>query len=178
MIKYRNELPSLMKRLGLPMVAAELGVAEGYNSADLLDNGIEKLYMVDAWETLPQRGDGGFPKDWHESNLAAALKRVSKHGDKAVILRGYTNVMAKEVEDNSLGLVYIDADHSYAGCRNDVLAWWPKLVKGGIMAFHDYEMRQYGVKEAVQEWAREHKLEVHLIPENKPEDAGAWIIKN
>jgi len=60
LIKYRSQLPSLLKDLGLPMVAVEIGVAEGYNSIDLLNNGILKLYMVDNWGTINgQRGDGG-----------------------------------------------------------------------------------------------------------------------
>ena len=39
-------------------------------------------------------------------------------------------------------------------------------------------MPQYGVKQAVQEFASEQNLEIHLIPENQIQDAGAWIIKS
>jgi transposase len=60
---------------------------------------------------------------------------------------------------------------------NDIAAYWSKLVSGGIMSFHDHENESYGVKKAVAEFAKENNLEVHLLPENKPEDAGAWIQK-
>lgn len=36
-----------------------------------------------------------------------------------------------------VGLVFIDGDHSYESVRNDFLAWFPKVVNGGIMAFDD-----------------------------------------
>ena len=50
-IQHRTELTDLLKFYDLPLTAAEIGIAEGYNSADLLNAGIEKLYMVDAWQT-------------------------------------------------------------------------------------------------------------------------------
>lgn len=36
-------------------------------------------------------------------------------------------------------LVFVDGDHSYAGCRGDIETWWPHLVPGGVLALHDYE---------------------------------------
>ncbi len=173
MVKHRIDLVKLLKDLKLPLIGAELGCAEGYFSNDLLEQGLEKLFMVDAWQTLPVKGDGGFPQDWHDANFKAALQRVEKHGTKAVVLRGLTAEMAKEVPDESLGLVYIDADHSYSGAMADILAWAPKLVPFGIMAFHDYLAPQYGVNRAVNEYARSKNYRVYNIPENKPEDAGA-----
>lgn len=35
-------------------------------------------------------------------------------------------------------LVFIDGDHSYAGCAGDIRAWMPNLKPGGILAIHDY----------------------------------------
>jgi len=34
--------------------------------------------------------------------------------------------------------VFVDADHSYAGCKGDIEAYWPTLKPGAIMAGHDY----------------------------------------
>lgn len=171
MIKHRTEIPDLMKRLGIPLIGAELGVAEGYNSNDLLEHGMEKLYLVDAWATLEGRGDGAFPQEWHDMNFKKTLDRVAKHGDKAVILRGTTLEMAKEIADGSLGLVYLDAAHWYHDVMADLHAWFPKVMKGGMIAGHDYANLSYGVYQAVQDFTR-GRFEVHLIRENKPEDAG------
>lgn len=174
-INYRIQLPSLLKELGLPMTAVEVGCAEGYFSADLLANGIETLYMVDNWGTLSQAGDAANNQAWHDKNYNAAMERIRPYGTKAIILRGLSVEMAKKIHDNSLGLVYIDCDHSYEGVKADINAFFPKLVKGAVMAFHDFENQSYGVKQAVQEFCN-GRFEIHLLPENKTEDAGAFFI--
>ena len=173
MVEYRTELPELLKKLGLPMVAAELGVAEGFNSADLLRGGIEKLYMVDAWATLPVKGDGANGQGWHDKNMLAAMERVKPFGDRAIFLRGLTTDMADLVPDNSLGLLYLDAGHDYNSVMNDLVTWYSKVVKGGVIAGHDFLNPAYGVERAVKEFA---KSEIYTIPENKPEDAGFLFI--
>lgn len=174
MVKHRIDLVKLLKDLKLPLIGAELGCAEGYFSNDLLEQGLEKLYMVDAWQTLPVKGDGGFPQDWHDSNFLAAMRRVEKHGSKAVVLRGMTTEMAKDVPDNSLGLLYLDAGHDYTSVKNDLIAWFPKLIHGGVCAGHDYLNTAYGVRQAVNDFTGK---KVFVIEENKKEDAGFLFIK-
>jgi hypothetical protein len=53
-------------------------------------------------------------------------------------LRGYSVPMAHMIPNASLDLVYVDAAHDYRNARNDVLAYWPKLKPGGVMAGHDF----------------------------------------
>lgn len=176
-ITHRLQLPSLMKHLGLPMKAVELGVAEGLFSRDLLENGIELLFSVDVWQTLDQKGDASSDSSWHINNYNNAVKLLSPFGNKSVIIRGLSYEMSDLIDNSSLGLVYVDCDHSLESVRKDIVAWYPKLVNGGIMSFHDFEMPQYGVKQAVQEFAEENNLEIHLLPENAVKDAGAYFFK-
>lgn len=173
-IKYRRDLGKIID-LSLP--AAEIGVAEGYFSADILSWGVAKLYMVDAWTHLNVSGDGANSQSWHDKNLSDAKMRVSKYNGRAVILKGISWEMGVYVADESLGFINIDCDHSYGGVKQDIQAWWPKLIKGGVMSFHDYENTAYGVKRAVTEFASANGLEIHLLPEDKIEDAGAYLIK-
>jgi len=170
MIQYRRDLNQI---IDLTLPAAEIGVAEGYFSADILSWGVPKLYMVDAWKHLEVAGDGANSQEWHEKNYNAAIGRTSKYNRE--ILRGISWEMAAQVPDESLCFINIDCDHSYEGVKKDIAAWWPKLVKGGVMAFHDYENNAYGVKQAVKEFAS--GIEIHLLPEDKPEDAGAYLVK-
>lgn len=175
-LKYRRDLPALMRELNLPMIGVEVGVAEGYFSNDLLEGGIEKLYCVDIWNHEEVTGDGSMDQEWHNKNYRATMHRIAKHIDKAVILKGFSEAMSTKVPDNSLGLVYIDAGHSYPDVFMDLTIWLPKLVKGGICAGHDYLNQAYGVKRAVEDFTN-GKYEVHLIPEDKDEDAGFWFLK-
>ena len=58
-------------------------------------------------------------------------------------------------------LLFIDGDHSYATVRADIANWTPKVVPGGIVAFHDYaptkknliKHKLQGVRRAIDKWA-------------------------
>jgi hypothetical protein len=178
-IKRRIELVKLMRHLGLPMTAAEVGVAQGLFSQELLYAGIEKLYLIDLWETVPFiRGCASFDPQWHESNYDRVTTELQKEilDGSAVILKGFSYKMADLIPNNSLGLVYVDGDHSYIGCRTDIDAFLPKLIPGGIMAFHDYgNTDDYGVQAAVLERAQG---EIFIIEEDgNKENIGAYFIK-
>lgn len=174
-LKYRRDIPLLMKELGLPMIGVEIGVAEGYNSADLLAGGLEKLYMVDIWKTEKVEGDGSSDQEWHDKNYRATMFRVKKFGDKAVILKGFSEAMSIHVPDNSLGLVYLDGGHSYADVYMDLTIWIHKAVHGAVIAGHDYLNRSYGVRRAVEDFTN-GKYKVHVIEENKDEDSGFYFL--
>lgn len=178
MIKHRLQLPELMRELKLPMIAAEIGVASGLFSRDLLEQGIELLYSVDAWTKLDQKGDGGFPQSWHDENYRSTIELLRKFKEKPIILKGVSNEMAKKVADNTLGLLYLDGDHSYEGVMKDLHSWYDKVVKGGIIASHDFLNEDYKVKEAFTDFCISKDIrEIILIPENKTEDAGGYFFK-
>ncbi len=61
--------------------------------------------------------------------------------------------------------MFIDADHTYEGCKADILAWAPKVKDGGWISGHDFRNPNYpswGVEKAVGELVVEngYKLEV------------------
>jgi hypothetical protein len=174
MIQFRSELHKIID-LSLP--SAEVGVAEGLFSRDILQWGVSFLYMVDNWGRIPGAfGDGDSPQKWHDKNYSDAVNRVKPWQDKVKVLKGLSVEMAKLVPDESLGVVYLDACHTYECVTADLRAWLPKLVPGGIMAGHDYLAREYGVKEAVNDFAK-GKYKVNVIPENHKQDAGFWFKK-
>lgn len=177
-IRYRRDLWNLFP-IDLEIVTCELGVAEGYFSADILSwPNVKHHYLIDVWESHPEKsGDIAQVQEWHNKNYEATKKRVEKYEGKYTILRGFTTAMAQYIPDNSLDFVNVDADHSYRGVCNDRDAYWAKLKRGGVMAFHDFENKSYGVKQAVMEHARALSLQVHLLQEDKAEDAGAYIVK-
>jgi hypothetical protein len=133
--------------------------------------------MVDAWDQLTgQTGDGTNPKAWHDKNYSDAMMRVKFAIEKVNVLRGISWEMAANVEDESLDLLYIDCCHTYECVTKDLQAWFPKLKRGGVCAGHDYINNAYGVFEAVRDFTAGNYA-VHIIPENKNEDAGFYFIK-
>jgi len=49
-----------------------------------------------------------------------------------------TYVNGKSAGYPLVDLVFIDGDHSYDGCKNDIMAWLPNIKPDGIIAIHDY----------------------------------------
>jgi len=134
--------------------------------------------MVDLWHHVPGiRGGLGESENKHHENYQGALERVRSCGTKAIILRGNTLDMAKTLPDGLLGFVHLDATHEYDDTLADLRAWYPKLVCGGIMSGHDYLNPDWGVKQAVDEFAAELRVHVHAIDEQRTEHACFWFEK-
>jgi hypothetical protein len=43
------------------------------------------------------------------------------------------------IPDNSVDLLFIDGSHDYERIKNDIINYWPKLKKGGVMLGHDFD---------------------------------------
>lgn len=176
-ITSRIHLVELMKHLNLPLIAVEAGVAEGRLSRNFIEWGIEKLYLIDIWETVPFiKGCGSFEQSWHDSNFESVMKLKNEYPEKVEMLKGFSYKMADKIEDESCGLIYIDGDHSYEGARADIDSFWPKLVKGGIMCFHDAANDAYGIKNALHDFTKGVGINM-LYEDGAVENMGAYIIK-
>lgn len=62
-----------------------------------------------------------------------------------------TQEQAKHWKEQNIGLLYVDADHSYEACKEDILNWMPFVRPGGVIAVHDYHEAFRGVIKAVDE---------------------------
>lgn len=176
-INSRIQIVELMQHFNLPLIAAEVGVAEGRLSSELLAWGIEKLYLIDIWEKVPFiKGCGSFNQNWHDENYRQVLEIEDNNMDKVVVLKGFSYKMAEYIPDNSLGMCYIDGDHTYDGARADIDYYWPKLVSGGIMAFHDAANPAYGIRDAMHNFTK--GVGINMLQEDgNIENIGAWIQK-
>lgn len=181
-IQHRSQLGDLLRELGLPLIICECGVAEGLFAKEMMDWGTQELYLVDRWEFADTFGDSGFAQAWHDDNLMQVRDRMAIYDnrpEKYHILQGETVPMAEQVPDNTLSMVYIDADHSYDGVLNDLKAWYPKVLSGGIIAGHDYlNTADYGVFDAVRDFCAEKGYTPITIPETGIADAGFYFIKH
>lgn len=174
-IRYRRDFWQLLE--DLPGNAAELGIAEGRYSKEILEWPIKipKLYLVDRWSCDPdQKGDGGAPQEWHDSNFEKVDAMLQGFPGRYQVLRGDSDRMASFVPNKSLRFVYIDCDHSYDAVMRDIQAWYPKLVPSGLMAFHDYANFQYGVGKAVGDYCAGSRR-IWTVEEDAWQDAGAYF---
>lgn len=53
-------------------------------------------------------------------------------------------------------VLFIDGDHSYEGCMNDLVNWYDNLVAGGHLLLHDAYLGSYGVQDAVIDFVDLH----------------------
>ena len=127
--------------------AVELGV---YRASSLVmlamaREGMGECIGVDDWS---------YPDPPNLEQLA--LDTINFHHVQ-VSLMSMTSDEAAAVIPGPLAFVHIDANHTYEFVKRDIANWMPKLMPGGIVAFHDYgAKRHFGVKQAIDEWqARE-----------------------
>jgi predicted O-methyltransferase YrrM len=60
-------------------------------------------------------------------------------------------------------LLFIDGDHSFQGCLNDLENWWPALERGGQVVLHDCYLGNE-VQDAVVEFLSRHEATVVQPP--------------
>jgi hypothetical protein len=145
--------PLFLQALGHAGTAVEVGVAEGHYAATFLSMWPGKYVMVDRWSHVAGYEDVmNGPDAEHEDRFRQAMEVAARHAGRVHVMRADSLVAAGQFDDRSLDFVYIDGDHSYAGCKADILAWAPKIKVGGVLAGHDYYNRPpFEVRRAVAE---------------------------
>lgn len=132
-IKYKDQFPQLMQELKLPMVAVHIGAGDGVFAYNLMLRGIDTMYLVDTWE-YEDDPTIGYTESWFLDNLKQARDRMVAYDNspkKYMFLQGSIEEMSDAVLDNSIGLLYIEAE-----LTNDS-KWYDKVVKGGIIVTGD-----------------------------------------
>ena len=141
-------LTNLVQLFAKPnMIVAEIGVWEG-NSFQLYIDMVKKLnghvYLIDWWKGSKKVEEGkemSFSEDIYEeahNKVIQIIEHYDAH-DYVTILKGDTVEMSKHIPDGSLDICFIDADHTFDGCKRDIKAYLPKVKKGGIMSGDDMD---------------------------------------
>ena len=198
-IQYRKLLPKYLNLNNLLGEGAEIGVKAGSYSDWLLKKWRgKKLYSIDMWKRykMNSKGDVRIIADDSLKNekkdrfYNITKDKLSIYKERSVILRMTSEDASKTINDNSLDFCYIDASHKYVQVKNDIKCWSPKIRKGGILCGHDYAPdikkwalkwgdRKYphgGVTQAVDEFAQEAKLKLH-IDSVCFQESYSWYIK-
>lgn len=157
---------------------AEVGVFYGRTSSYLLAHLPNlRLFMVDPWRATPEGHryrdsedkTALFDQGRMDEICAAATKatdfaNIPDQPLRRLIVRKNSLDAAKEIAEGGLYFVFIDADHTYEGCKEDIKAWWPSVKPGGFMAGHDIDNQPegfttWGVRKAVEEFMAEQGMD-------------------
>lgn len=150
---YDRNIPLLVQRLDRKPVVVEIGAWLGKSSFYLTENHHQHadIYIVDTWQGTPESLDGSHKLATERDIFVDFMRNMRAHHGKFTPLRAHSVDAARYFDDNSIDLIFIDADHSYEGAKADIEAWLPKLSAQGIIAGHDYTSSWPGVKRAVKE---------------------------
>jgi MMP 1-O-methyltransferase len=117
----------------------EIGVYEGASALALLDvlAPDAELHLIDPFGSRPD----ALPQGWAASERATrrALARGVRRRAGAVAVHWHV-ALSHEVAarwDREVDLVFVDGDHSEAGCELDWRAWHEFVAVGGCVVFHD-----------------------------------------
>jgi hypothetical protein len=167
-VKKRNRqsvIGDIIERHGL-RYGAEIGVGTGPTTAALLGRFPDLQWLaVDHWPAGYPLHHGGFITAERQAVVRGKFMAVMNHyGDRLKLIEKPSLEAAESVEDGLLDLVFIDADHSYEGCKADIDAWRPKLRPGGWLMGHDYCTESFpGVVQAVKEMVPDATLHEDFV---------------
>ena len=132
-------------------VFVELGAWKGrsthYLASEILRSGKPVyLYVIDAWADPGVEGDGLDPaseEDKAAGSIRACFDRnlrglSGRLGERMTVYQNDTVAQSSHFSDESVDVVWVDANHTYEGVKRDLASWWPKLAVGGVMGGDDW----------------------------------------
>jgi hypothetical protein len=141
-----------------PIVGVEIGSWVGYTATLMLEGFPElTLTCVDTFlgsandMTGELREAAGIVSGDPDIVWTLFGRNTSRFQERCRVLRMDSLEAAGRFEDGSLDFVFIDADHTYEGCKADIEAWLPKMKRTGVICGHDYGVGFPGVVRAVDE---------------------------
>lgn len=133
-----------VKRPG--MVVVEVGSWVGNGSTRVLAELVRSvggtLYCVDTWAGSENVGHHQAYRAQYGSMFGVFAENVRRYGGQDVVrpLAMPSTEACELFADESVDLVFIDANHGYSHVKRDTLAWLQKVRYGGIVSGHDCEV--------------------------------------
>jgi len=131
----------------------EVGVRDGNYSAELCKaNPNIELYCIDPWVKYGRYSQES--QDIHYEN--ARSKLVSYN---VTLIRNYSTKAVAEFPYRTLDFVFIDGNHTFDHCMQDLIMWGRRVRRGGIISVHDYSSIPGDVGTAVNAYTHGHRID-------------------
>lgn len=169
-----------------PAVAVELGAWKGrsacFMGVEIANSGKPiRFTTVDHWQ-------GSVGEEVHDSDpdvrsgqlYEVFLENIRPVAGHVGVLRADSAAAAAAFEDESVDFLYIDASHRYEQVLRDLMAWYPKVRPGGLIAGDDWcfpDRGELGVRNAVRDFFRPSLSHLAIEPGSAPnENWSQWSI--
>lgn len=123
-------LRNLSSELGDKDIWCEIGAYKGKSTKALTSSG-RSGYVIDWFKGSPEHEKGTFTYPEFYSNLRKEILT-----EQIKVLPGNSYDVYRYVFD-PISLLFIDADHSYEGVKNDFELYTKKVKQNGIIVIHD-----------------------------------------
>lgn len=170
---------STVKKIPKNSIGIEIGVWRGYTSEKFLEKA-SHLHLVDSWSVIPYQGSkehGNYenyiskyadmvgstnPEDFQKyyDNIYESV--CEKFEGENVTIHRMTSSEFFKIFKQTVDWIYIDGDHSYAGCLQDLENSKNLIKKGGSIFGDDYRKEKLGVKKAVNEFVEKYNLQINI----------------
>lgn len=161
-------------------VIGEIGIRFGGHFKSLFTQNVKAAVAVDPWRLFESQDcDPEAPYTQLDLDQQHDEFKTRYVGDDRVTVERTTSLeAAAKYPDEYFDFVYIDGNHKYEHCKNDLVTWWPKVKTGGIIAGHDYiNVRDFGVIRAVEEFKSENNILQNNFYRNQEDYASYYILK-
>ena len=150
----RDDLPRFMNVNYPDEKMVEVGTYHGEFALHISRHWRGELFCIDPWEDQPDEqyrdgcANGGVAggRNPMEPIFESAKERLLSVGRNVTMMREYSFKAMERFNPGSLAVVYIDGNHSYETCLQDLNGWFKKIRIGGLIGTHDCYIR----KDAVQ----------------------------
>ena len=146
------------------LVVAEIGVHNGANACEMMDNlSLEAIYLVDPYEAYLDKEEN----KWfiYDSIMVDKIRAIAESnitlrpdGYKAKFIRLPSLKAMEKFPSEMFDFVYIDACHYYPHVDNDINVWYNKVKTGGLFGGHDWSLPD--VNKAVRKFATDNNLKL------------------
>jgi len=159
-----------------PNIIVEIGSWKGLSTINMAKNSKAKIYCIDTWEGSLEfkLNEELYGDTWNTKNVFDKFMSNCYHSgviEQIIPIKS----LSKDAEVPDAEMIYIDGDHTYKGVKEDLNKYWCYLKKDGVMFGDDYFLKvsagrrdgyECGVKEAVDEFAKQKGLKVEIAYNN------------
>lgn len=161
----------IIEKLPDNSIFVEVGVWKGRSISYAVVESINKNKNIKFYAVDTFKGSPGEPQIMANGSVVNKtlydefISNIESIKDHIITYKKSSVQAAKLFEDNSIDFVFIDASHKYENVKKDLLAWLPKIKKGGFIGGHDYaspsDHPDHGVYIAVNEIFGKDNIKVY-----------------
>lgn len=173
--------------LGCGKQVVEIGTFLGFSTIFLAEK--NKVYAIDnKYDHFPNDYEMGFfigfyhdgddvceriPRNVLKGDMCDRFWTIMGCKDNVQKINKFSVDAGNDVPDE-IDMAFVDGDHGYEPCLADTDLYYPKIKKGGIIAFHDFNRMTDGVTLAVHEF---YEANINELSEPYISDSIIWFVK-